>query len=301
MPNSAAQSAKPFQGCGTALVTPFAADQSLDEPALRALIRSQIAGGVNFLVPCGTTGETPTLSPAEHLRVVAITLEEAKPRGIPVLGGAGGNNTAHVIEVARALESLGVDGILSVAPYYNKPTQDGLEQHFAAIAAAIHIPVVLYNVPGRTGSNIAAPTVLKLARIPNIVAVKEASGNLAQIGAILAAAPRDFDVLSGDDALTLAILALGGQGLISVASNPAPAAMASLVAAARAGDFARAREIHFRYLPLMDALFVESSPAPAKCLMAQMGLCNEVLRLPLVPVRPATRDRLAAVRRELSL
>jgi 4-hydroxy-tetrahydrodipicolinate synthase len=291
----------PFRGCGTALITPFTPEGAVDEPAFRRLVELQLEQGIDFLVPCGTTGETPTLERAEHLRLIELAVEAGRVARKPVLGGAGGNNTQHVIALARELESRGVDGILTVAPYYNKPTQEGLYQHFAAIAGAVRVPVVLYNVPGRTASNIEAATVLRLAQIPNIVAVKEASGNLAQIGAILAAAPRDFDVLSGDDALTLAILALGGQGLISVASNPAPAAMAALVAAARAGDFAKARELHFRYLPLMEALFVESSPAPAKCLMAQMGLCNEVLRLPLVPVRAATRDRLAAVRRELSL
>ncbi len=291
----------PFRGCGTALITPFTPEGTLDEPAFRRLLELQFEQGMDFLVPCGTTGETPTLERAEHLRLIELAVVAARVARKPVLGGAGGNNTAHVVALARELESRGVDGILTVAPYYNKPTQEGLYQHFAAIAAAVKLPVVLYNVPGRTSSNIEPSTVLRLAQIPNIVAVKEASGNLAQIGAILAAAPRDFDVLSGDDALTLAILALGGQGLISVASNPAPAAIAALVAAARAGDFAKARELHFRYLPLMEALFVESSPAPAKCLMAQMGLCNEILRLPLVSVRPSTRDRLAAVRRDLSL
>jgi 4-hydroxy-tetrahydrodipicolinate synthase len=299
----------PFRGCGTALITPFAADGSVDEAAFRRLLELQLEQGIDFLVPCGTTGETPTLERAEHLRLIELAVEAARQaRGTapnnarrPVLGGAGGNNTAHVIALARELESRGVDGILTVAPYYNKPTQEGLYQHFGAIAAAVKVPVVLYNVPGRTASNIEPPTVLRLAQIANIVAVKEASGSLAQIGAILAAAPEGFDVLSGDDALTLAILALGGQGLISVASNPAPAPIAALVAAARSGDFAKARELHFRYLPLMEALFVESSPAPAKCLMAQMGLCEEILRLPLVPVRPSTRDRLDALRRDLSL
>ncbi|HUX65999.1 MAG TPA: 4-hydroxy-tetrahydrodipicolinate synthase [Terriglobales bacterium] len=293
----------PFRGCGTALVTPFAIGLTLDEPAYRKLIRFQIAQGIDFLVPCGTTGETPTLSAAEHLRLVEIAVEEASqaPRKVPVLGGAGGNYTAHVAELARQLERLGVDGILSVAPYYNKPTQEGLYQHFAAVAAAVKLPVVLYNVPGRTASNLDASTTLRLAALPNIVAIKEASANLAQMGAILAAAPPGFDLLSGDDALTLPILALGGQGLVSVASNAIPGPMAKLVQCARAGDFAAARALHYRYLALMEVIFIESSPGPIKCVLARLGYCHEVYRLPMVPVRPASREKIVAVMQALGL
>lgn len=292
-----------FRGCGTALVTPFAADQSLDEPAYRKLIRFQIEQGIDFLVPCGTTGETPTLTPVEHLRLIQIAVEEAAaaPRKVPVLGGAGGNNTAHVAELARQLELLGVDGVLSVAPYYNKPTQEGLYQHFAAVAAAVKIPVVLYNVPGRTSSNLEAATVLRLAAIPNIVAVKEASGNLNQMAAILAAAPAGFAVLSGDDAFTLPLIALGGQGLVSVASNEIPGPMTRMVKLACDGDFADARALHFKYLPLMEVNFIESSPGPVKCALARMGYCLERYRLPMVPVSAASHQRIEAVMKALGL
>ena len=293
----------PFRGCGTALVTPFSADLGLDEAAYRKLIRFQIEQGIDFLVLCGTTGETPTLSPAEHLRLIQIAVEEAAvaPRAVPVLGGAGGNHTAHVAELARQLEGLGVDGVLSVAPYYNKPTQEGLFQHFAAVAAAVKLPVVLYNVPGRTASNLEAATTLRLAAIANIVAIKEASGNLGQMGAILAAAPAGFDLLSGDDALTLPILSLGGQGLISVASNAIPGPLVQMVKLARAGDFAAARALHYRYLALMEVNFIESSPGPIKCELARLGYCQEVYRLPMVPVRPASREKIIAAMQELGL
>lgn len=293
----------PFRGCGTALITPFTSTGAVDEDAFRRLVRFQIEQGIDFLVPCGTTGETPTLTQAEHLRLVALAVEEAKrtPRAVPVLGGAGGNHTAHVCELARAVEAQGADGVLTVAPYYNKPTQEGLWQHFSAVAAAVRIPVVLYNVPGRTSSNIEAATALRLASIANVVAVKEASGNLSQMSAILASAPADFDLLSGDDGITLPILALGGRGLVSVASNCVPGPMSQLVRAACGGDFARARELHFRLRRLIDALFVESSPSPAKHLLARMGYCQDVLRLPLVPVQASTRQLLEAVARELSL
>ncbi|MGN6592731.1 MAG: 4-hydroxy-tetrahydrodipicolinate synthase [Terriglobales bacterium] len=294
----------PFKGCGTALVTPFAADQSVDEAAFRRLVRFQIEQGIDFLVPCGTTGETPTLSAAEHRGVVAMAVEEAAraPRKVPVLAGAGGNDTAHVIELAKTCAQAGADGILSVAPYYNKPTQEGLFQHFSAIAAAVKLPVVLYNVPGRTSSNIEAATVLRLAKaVPNIVAVKEASGNLAQIARIIAGARAGFDVLSGDDSLTLAILALGGRGLVSVASNAAPGAMAQLVTAACAGDFTAARKLHYQWLPFMEAIFMESSPAPIKYVLTRQGRCQEVFRLPMVPVQPASREKLDAVMRDCGL
>jgi 4-hydroxy-tetrahydrodipicolinate synthase len=286
------KSGKKFEGCGTALVTPFTRDGAVDERALRGLLRFQIENGIDFLVPGGTTGESATLSRAEHERVVEIAIEEAGGSGTPVLAGAGGNNTAAVMELARALERLGADGILSVAPYYNKPTQEGLFQHFAAIAGAVKIPVILYNVPGRTSSNIEPATVARLAAIANIVGIKEASGNLAQVGDVIAAVPPGFTVLSGDDALTLAIIAVGGRGVISVASNEIPGPMTRLVRAANDGNFAAARELHYRYLPLMEANFVESSPAPVKTALARMGLCEEVFRLPLVPLRDSSRARL---------
>ncbi|HXR10147.1 MAG TPA: 4-hydroxy-tetrahydrodipicolinate synthase, partial [Candidatus Acidoferrales bacterium] len=212
-----------FTGCGTALVTPFRQDLLLDETAMRQLVQRQIAAGINFLVPCGTTGESPTLSAAEQRRVVEITIEEARRTKTPVVAGAGGNNTAHVIEMAREFEKLGADGILSVSPYYNKPTQEGLYQHYKAIAAAISLPIILYNIPGRTGVNIEPATVARLAEIENIVGVKEASGNIAQMAVVLASVPKAFAVLSGDDAITIPLMALGGRGLISVVSNEIPA------------------------------------------------------------------------------
>lgn len=301
--NDAPPSSYVFRGCGTALVTPFAADGSVDDAAYRRLIRVQIEQGIDFLVPCGTTGETPTLTTGEHLRLVQIAVEEsaAAPRRVPVLGGAGGNNTQHVIDMSRQLESLGVDGILSVAPYYNKPTQAGLYEHFAAIAAAVNTPVVLYNVPSRTASNLEAATTLRLAQIRNIIAIKEASGNLSQIGAVLAAAPAGFAVLSGDDAMALPILALGGQGLVSVASNAIPAPMAMMVKLALEGDIVAARALHFRYLRLLEGNFIESSPGPVKYVLSRLGLCAPVYRLPMVPVQPATRERLDAILIELGL
>jgi 4-hydroxy-tetrahydrodipicolinate synthase len=300
------KTSSPFRGCGTALVTPLQADQSIDEDAYRKLIRFQIEQGIDFLVPCGTTGETPTLNASEHLRLITIAVEESKAaqtagRRVPVLGGAGGNNTAHVVELARQLEALGADGVLSVAPYYNKPTQEGLYQHFAAVAAAVKVPVVLYNVPGRTSSNIEAATTLRLAAIPNIVAVKEASGSLAQMSAILAAAPAGFDVLSGDDAITLPLIALGGQGLVSVASNEIPGPMARMVKLARAGDFQAARALHFQYLQLMEVNFIESSPGPVKYALSRMGYCQEVFRLPMVPVSPASRQKIDAAMKAAGL
>ncbi|HEY7838112.1 MAG TPA: 4-hydroxy-tetrahydrodipicolinate synthase [Terriglobales bacterium] len=301
--NDAPPSSYVFRGCGTALVTPFAADGTVDDAAYRRLIRVQIEQGIDFLVPCGTTGETPTLTTGEHLRLVQIAVEEsaAAPRRVPVLGGAGGNNTQHVIDMSRQLESLGVDGILSVAPYYNKPTQAGLYEHFAAIAAAVRTPIVLYNVPSRTASNLEAATTLRLAQIRNIIAIKEASGNLSQIGAVLASAPAGFAVLSGDDAMALPILALGGQGLVSVASNAIPAPMAMMVKLALEGDIVAARALHFRYLRLLEGNFIESSPGPVKYVLSRLGLCAPVYRLPMVPVQPATRERLDAILIELGL
>ena len=269
-----------FTGCGTALVTPFQHDGSLDEATLRALVQRQIDAGIDFLVPCGTTGESPTLTHEEHLRVVEITLEEAKGR-VPVLAGAGGYNTAEVIRARAELEAMGADGILSVTPYYNKPTQEGLYQHYKAIADAVSLPIILYSVQGRTGVNIEPATVKRLASIENIVGIKEASGNIAQMAAILNAVHSDFLVLSGDDAITLPLIALGGRGVISVASNEIPAEMTRLTQPALQNDFPAARQLHRRYLPLMEVNFVESNPIPVKAAMAEMGLLKPVWRLPL--------------------
>ncbi len=283
-----------FTGCGTALVTPFRNDLSLDEAALRSLIRRQVEAGINFLVPCGTTGESPTLTRAEHLRVVEIALEEAKGK-IPVVAGAGGYNTHEVIELARELQTMGVDGILSVTPYYNKPTQQGLYQHYKAIAAAIRLPIVVYSVQGRTGVNVEPATLARLAEIENIVAVKEASGNISQIAAVIHEVPPRFAVLSGDDALTLPVIALGGRGIISVASNEIPSEMAALARAGLAGDFETARGYYRKFLPLMNVNFVESNPIPVKAAMALMGLLEPVWRLPLVPPQPASQARIEKV------
>jgi len=288
-----------FIGTGTALVTPFRADGSLDETAIRSLVKRQIDAGINFLVPCGTTGESPTLTHAEHLRVVELTLEIAKGK-VPVLAGAGGYNTAEVISLANELQKLGADGILSVTPYYNKPTQEGLFQHFKAIASAVNLPIILYSVQGRTGVNIEPSTVLRLSQIPNIVGIKEASGNIAQMGAILNLVSREFLVLSGDDSLTLPLISLGGRGLISVASNEIPAEMTRLVQSALSGDFAEARRLHFQYLALMDINFVESNPIPVKSALAEMGLLQPVWRLPLVSPKPENLARIRAVLESLN-
>lgn len=288
-----------FMGCGTALVTPFQHDQSLDEGTLRRLVRRQVDGGVHFLVPCGTTGESPTLTHQEHLRVVEITLEEAG--GAPVLAGAGGYNTAEVIAMARELETMGVDGLLSVTPYYNKPTQEGLYQHYRAIAAATRLPIVLYNVPGRCGTNLEPATVARLAKMDNIVGIKEASGNISQMAALMNAVPEEFVVLSGDDALTLPLFALGGRGVISVASNEVPAEMARLCTLGLKEDIAAAREIHRRLLPLMEINFVESNPIPVKAALGLMGLLEPVWRLPMVPPKAENLARIHGVLESLGL
>jgi 4-hydroxy-tetrahydrodipicolinate synthase len=271
-----------FSGCGTALVTPFRRDLSLDEATLRKLVRRQIDAGINFLVPCGTTGENPTMSRAEHLRVVEITIEGAKGK-VPVLAGAGGYNTQEVIELAREIERLGAGGILSVTPYYNKPTQEGLYLHFKAIAAAVRIPIIVYSVQGRTGVNVEPGTLARLAQIENIVGVKEASGNITQMANVIQQVPETFAVLSGDDAITLPLVALGGRGIISVVSNEIPAEMTSLARMALAGDFAQARALQRKYLPLMEINFIESNPIPVKAAMGLMGLLEPVYRLPMCP------------------
>jgi len=290
-----------FAGCGTALVTPFRRDQSLDEDAFRRLVKRQIEAGVHFLVPCGTTGESPTLTRKEHLRVVEITLEEAKPAEKPVLAGAGGYNTGEVIELAKELGALGVDGLLSVTPYYNKPTQEGLYQHYKALASATKLPIIIYSVQGRTGVNVEPATLMRLAQIENIVGVKEASGNIAQMANIAAQMPKGFRLLSGDDAITLPVISLGGCGIISVASNEIPAEMAQLADTARRYDFGAAQEIQKKYLPLMEANFVESNPIPVKWALAKMGLIEPVYRLPLVPPLPAGQARVERVLRDLGL
>jgi len=289
-----------FTGCGTALVTPFRRDLSLDEETLRRLVRRQIEAGINFLVPCGTTGESPTLTRAEHLRVVEITLEEAHGK-VPVVGGAGGYNTHEVIELARELEHMRVDGILSVTPYYNKPTQEGLYQHYKAIAGAVRLPIVVYSVQGRTGVNVEPATLARLAQIENIVAVKEASGNIAQMANVLHEVPPGFAVLSGDDAITIPLIALGGRGIVSVASNQIPAEMTQLAQACLRGDFAAARDIQRRYLPLMNVNFVESNPIPVKAAMGLMGLLEPVYRLPMVPPSEAAMAKIEKVLETLGL
>ena len=289
-------------GCGTALVTPFTATGAVDEARYRALVERQLAGGVRLLVPCGTTGEAATLTPAEYERVVALTVETARGRAT-VLAGAGSNATAATIERARVARAAGADALLIVAPYYNKPTQAGLTAHFRAVAQAVRdVPVVLYNVPGRTASNLAAATTLALAReVENIVGVKEASGDLTQIMAVLRERPAGFRVLSGDDALTLPLVALGADGIISVAANEAPELMTRLTQCALGGEWQAARELHYRLLPLMEANFLESNPGPVKAALALMGLVDEQLRLPLVPVQEQTRARLRAVLGALGL
>jgi 4-hydroxy-tetrahydrodipicolinate synthase len=289
-----------FIGCGTALVTPFRQDGSLDEGALRRLIHRQLEAGIDFLVPCGTTGESPTLTHEEHLKVVEITAEIAKGR-VPILAGAGGYNTSEVIALARELVSLGADGILSVTPYYNKPTQEGLYQHFRAIAEAVPAPIVLYSVQGRTGVNVEPATVKRLAEIENIIGIKEASGNISQMSAILNVVPEEFLVLSGDDAITLPLAALGGVGVISVVSNEIPREMARLTQLATQGDFRAAREIHRRYLPLMEVNFVESNPIPVKAALVELGLIEAVWRLPLVPPSEQNRARIVSVLRSVGL
>jgi len=289
-----------FTGCGTALVTPLRPDLSLDEETLRRLVRRQIDAGINFLVPCGTTGESPTLTRAEHLRVVEITLEEARGKA-PVLAGAGGYNTHEVIELARDLERMGADGILSVTPYYNKPTQEGLYQHYAAIASAIRLPIVVYSVQGRTGVNVEPATLARLAQIENIVGVKEASGNIGQMANVIHEVPPTFTVLSGDDAITIPLMALGGRGIISVVSNEIPSEMTQLAQACLRGDYDAARAIQRRFLPLMNVNFVESNPIPVKAGMARMGLLEPVWRLPMCPPSAANMARIEKVLESVGL
>ncbi|HUO51484.1 MAG TPA: 4-hydroxy-tetrahydrodipicolinate synthase [Gemmatimonadaceae bacterium] len=280
-------------GCGTALATPFTADGAVDEAALRALVEWQIAEGVHFLVPCGSTGEAATLTAAEHRRVVEITVDTARGR-VPVMAGAGANDTKRAVAMSREMQAAGATHLLHVSPAYNKPPQRGIIEHFKAVADATPLPVIVYNVPGRTGSNIEARTTLALAQVPHIAGVKEASGNLGQIQDILRERPPHFAVLSGDDSLTLAGMAAGGDGIISVISNATPKLMAQLVERARAGDFAAARALHERLGPWMHAAFIESNPLPVKAALAMMGRARNVLRLPLVPLLPANEEAVRA-------
>jgi 4-hydroxy-tetrahydrodipicolinate synthase len=289
-----------FTGVGTALITPFTSTGAVDEAAVRRLARRQIDAGTHFLVPCGTTGEVPTLSADERRRVVEIVVDEAAGT-TPVLAGAGGYDTREVAHAAAEMHAAGAAGLLSVTPYYNRPTPEGLYQHYRAVADATPLPIVVYNVPGRTGCNVDAPTLARLATIPTIVGVKEAAGNMTQMAEIVNAVPKDFLVLSGDDALTLPLMAIGGHGIISVCSNQVPGEMAQMVEAAERGDFAAARVLHQRLLGIMLVNFCESSPGPVKFAMAAMGLCEEVFRLPMVPPRQASRDKVLAVLRELNL
>ena len=289
-----------FTGCGTALVTPFRKDQSLDQETLRKLVRSQIQAGINFLVPCGTTGESPTLTHAEHLRVVEITLEEAKGK-VPVLAGAGGYNTAEVVALAKELHKMGADGLLSVTPYYNKPTPEGLVQHYGAIASAVPLPIVVYSIQGRTGINVEPATLKRLAEIENIVGVKEASGNIGQMAAIVHYLPERFTVLSGDDAITIPLIALGGRGVISVVSNEIPAEFTKLTQLALAGDYAGARALQKHWFPLMEVNFCEANPGPVKTAMAMMGLLEPVWRLPMVPPSEPNCAKVEAVLKSTGL
>jgi 4-hydroxy-tetrahydrodipicolinate synthase len=289
-----------FTGCGTALVTPFRADRSLDERVLCALVKRQIDAGIDFLVPCGTTGESPTLTHEEHLRVIEITVEEARGR-VPVLAGAGGYDTAKVIKLIAELKRIGVSGILSVTPFYNKPTQEGLYQHFRAIAESTSLPIILYSVQSRTAVNIEPSTLVRLSEIENIAGVKEASGSISQMSSILARVPESFLVLSGDDAVTLPLIALGGRGVISVVSNEIPAEFGQLTRAALKGDFVRARELQRKYQALMEINFVETSPGPVKFAMARMGLLEPVWRLPMVPPQVASQQKIDAVLESLGV
>ncbi len=283
-----------IRGCGTALVTPFRKDGSVDEAALRKLVQFQIREGIDFLIPCGTTGETPTLEHGEYLGVIRLVLEEAGGK-VPVVAGAGGNSTKKVCDLASEVEELGVQGILSVAPYYNKPTQEGLYQHFKAIAESTDLPVILYNVPGRTSSNIEPATVGRLALIPNIIGIKEASGSIVQQMEVLNAVPSDFRVISGDDAFTFPLIAVGGVGVISVVSNEIPGPMVKLAHLALDGKYDEARKLNARLLPLMQINFVETNPIPVKAALAMMGMIEEVYRLPMLPMRPENRAKLEKV------
>jgi 4-hydroxy-tetrahydrodipicolinate synthase len=292
---------KNLRGCGTALVTPFRKDSSIDERALHSLVEWQIESKIDFLVPCGTTGETPTLTREEWLRVIDIVIETAGGR-VPIVAGATSNATAEAVEKAKTVAAKkGVDAVLTASPYYNKPTQEGQYQHFKAIAEAIEKPIVLYNVPGRTAANIEPATLARLAKIKNIVAVKEASGNISQIAEVCASVPDGFLVFSGDDAITLPVIALGGVGIISVASNEIPREMAQMTRLAMSGDWEGARKIQEKFIALMQANFIESNPMPVKAVLAMMGKIEEVYRLPMLPMKKETRAKLEAIAAEAGL
>ena len=292
---------KQISGCGTAIVTPFKADGSIDEPALKELVAWQVESGIDFLVPCGTTGETPTLSREEWLRVVEVTIAVAHGR-VPIVAGATSNSTQDAVEKAKTVAAMqGVDAILTASPYYNKPTQEGQYQHVRAIAEAVDKPLILYNVPGRTGANLEPATLGRLAQIANIVAVKEASGNISQIADVFNAVPESFLVFSGDDAMTLPVISLGGVGIISVASNEIPRPMTEMTRAALGNDWKKARAILRRYLPLMQANFIESNPIPVKAVLAMMGKIEENYRLPLTRMKPENRAKLEKIVQHLEL
>jgi len=294
-------STKVIQGCGTALVTPFTRDGGIDEPALRKLAEWQIECGIDFLVPCGTTGETPALTHDEWLRIIDIVIEVNAGR-VPICAGATSNVTAEAVAKSKEVNARkGVDWILSASPYYNKPTQEGQYQHFKSIAEAVTKPVILYNVPGRTSVNIEPATLARLAELPNIAAVKEASGNMGQIADVLNAVPESFSVLSGDDALTLPVISLGGRGIISVVSNEIPREMSEMTRLALKGEWDSARKLHRKYLPLMQANFLESNPMPVKCVLTFMRKIEENYRLPMVPVKTETRSKLEKIAKNVGL
>jgi 4-hydroxy-tetrahydrodipicolinate synthase len=290
-----------LMGCGTALVTPFRKDGSVDEPALQNLVNWQIESGISFLVPCGTTGEASTLSEAEWLRVIELVIATSAGR-VPVFAGCTHNSTHEVVLRARKLaQTPGLDGILTASPYYNRPGQEGQYQHFRAIAEAVELPILLYNIPGRTGVNLEPATVLRLAEIANIIGIKESSGNIAQITELITSAPRSFKVFAGDDSVALPVIALGGAGLISVASNAIPAQMSAMVNAALENDWATARSLNRQFFRLMQAHFLEANPAPVKAVLDLLGRCEDVLRLPMVSVSATTRRKLETMVGELNL
>jgi 4-hydroxy-tetrahydrodipicolinate synthase len=289
-----------LRGCGTALVTPFKEDESVDYESLARFVEFQISEGIDFLVPCGTTGESVTLNDDEQRRVIETVVQVSRGR-VPVIAGAGGNNTRHVIELARQCERIGVQGLLSVTGYYNKPAQEGVCRHFRAVAESTSLPIIVYNVPPRTAVNILPDTLLRLAEIPNIVGVKEASGDISQIGDIITRAPAGFKVFSGDDSMTLPVVALGGAGVISVASNEVPGKMTALTRACLDDDWSEARGLNRELFPLMKANFLEASPGPVKAALAMMGKIREVYRLPMTSISGANRERLRALLVEMKL
>jgi 4-hydroxy-tetrahydrodipicolinate synthase len=288
-----------FEGTLTALITPFR-DGQVDEPALRGLIERQIEAGIDGVVPCGSTGESATLSHDEHNRVVEITVEAVAGR-VPVVAGTGSNSTREAIELTAHAKAAGADGALLLSPYYNKPTQEGIYAHYAAIARECALPLIVYNIPGRTASNIAPETIGRLAQLDHIVGVKEASGSLDQMSHVVACCPEDFAVLSGDDSLTLPLMAIGGKGVISTSSNVVPGPLSALVRAMAAGDTAGARRLHYELMPLFDVLFCETNPIPVKAACAALGLCDGEIRLPLTPITEPNRNRLELVMKELGI